>query len=79
MIITVAGVKKEVTEGISITKLLASEKIESPEHVTVSVNDNFIARDLFEETTLSNDDNVEFLYFMGGGSGCKITKYFCEE
>jgi sulfur carrier protein len=69
MLITVVGVKKEVAEGISITELIKHENIESPEYVSVSVNDDFIQRDAFDTTSLKAGDVVEFLYFMGGGSG----------
>jgi sulfur carrier protein len=70
MIITVAGVKKEVKDGISVTELISNEKIESPEYVSVSVNDDFVSRNAFDTATLSEGDTVEFLYFMGGGSDC---------
>ncbi|MDF2610220.1 MAG: thiamine biosynthesis ThiS [Lachnospiraceae bacterium] len=68
MIITVAGKKKEIKDFITIAKLIAEEKIESPEYVTVSVNDEFVKRSDFETITLNENDTVEFLYFMGGGS-----------
>lgn len=70
MFITVAGVKKEVADGISITELIKNEKVESPEYVSVSVNDDFVLREVFDTTKLSDGDIVEFLYFMGGGSNC---------
>lgn len=70
MIITIAGVKKEVADQISVTELIAGEKVESPEYVSVSVNDDFILRENFDTTRLSEGDVVEFLYFMGGGSNC---------
>lgn len=70
MIITIAGERKEVNEGITITQLIASENIASPEYVSVSVNDDFLARDAFDVTALKEGDAVEFLYFMGGGSDC---------
>lgn len=68
MIITVAGVKKEIEEGTSIAKLIVDEKVENPDYVTVTVNDEFVERDAFEATKLAEGDAVEFLYFMGGGS-----------
>lgn len=68
MFITVAGKKKEVKDFITIAELISEEKIESPEYVTVSVNDEFVNRSDFETLTLSENDTVEFLYFMGGGS-----------
>lgn len=70
MFITVSGVKKEVTEGISVTQLIQDEKVENPEYVSVSVNDDFVLRDAFDTTVLKEGDTIEFLYFMGGGSGC---------
>lgn len=70
MFITITGVKKEVTEAISVTELIKSENIESPEYVSVSVNDDFVLRENFDTTALKEGDLVEFLYFMGGGSNC---------
>jgi sulfur carrier protein len=70
MTITVAGVKKQFAEGINVTNLIELEKVETPEYVSVSVNDDFISSDDFDTTTLSEGDIVEFLYFMGGGSSC---------
>ncbi|MBP3761220.1 MAG: sulfur carrier protein ThiS [Ruminococcus sp.] len=67
MNITVAGVKKEVSDGITVAQLIVDEKVETPEYVTVTVNDEFLENTQFEETVLSEGDNIEFLYFMGGG------------
>ena len=67
MNITVAGVKKEVSDGITVAQLIVDEKVETPEYVTVTVNDEFLENTRFEETVLSEGDNIEFLYFMGGG------------
>lgn len=72
MFITIAGIRKEVTDGIRVTQLIKSENIESPEYVSVSVNDDFIKREHFDTTTLKEGDVVEFLYFMGGGNGCSM-------
>lgn len=67
MKITVAGETKEVKDGLTIAQLIVDEKVETPEYVTVSVNDEFIKNDTFETQALKEGDNVEFLYFMGGG------------
>lgn len=69
MKITVAGTKKEFEEGLTISKLIELENVETPEYVTVSVNEEFAQRDDFDTTVLKDGDEVEFLYFMGGG--CK--------
>lgn len=67
MKITVAGVKKEVADGLTVAQLVIDEKVETPEYVTVTINDDFVEHGQFEETVLKDGDNVEFLYFMGGG------------
>ncbi|WP_028516802.1 sulfur carrier protein ThiS [Ruminococcus flavefaciens] len=67
MKITVAGIKKEVADGLTVAQLVIDEKVETPEYVTVTVNDDFVDHGQFEETVLKDGDTVEFLYFMGGG------------
>ena len=67
MKITVAGVVKEVKDNITISELIAQENVETPEYVTGSVNDEFAKNADFETQQLKDGDNVEFLYFMGGG------------
>lgn len=68
MKITVAGEKKEVAEGLTIASLIEQEKVETPEYVTVSVNEEFIDAEKFDSHALMDGDEVEFLYFMGGGA-----------
>lgn len=58
---------KEVKDNITISELIAQENVETPEYVTVSVNDEFAKSADFETQQLKDGDNVEFLYFMGGG------------
>lgn len=72
MFITVAGERIEVQDNISIAELIVKQKVETPEYVTVSVNDDFINRNEFERKSLSEGDTVEFLYFMGGGSDIRL-------
>lgn len=67
MKITVAGEEKEVKEGITIAELIRVENVETPEYVTVSVNDEFVENADFETQVLKEGDTIEFLYFMGGG------------
>ncbi len=67
MIITVAGEKKEVEDQITVEKLIELEKVETPEYVTVSLNEEFLEKDKIPSTQLKEGDEVEFLYFMGGG------------
>ena len=67
MIITVAGNRKEVKEGLTLPELIEQEKVEIPEYVTISINDDFVSTEDRNTTVLKEGDNVEFLYFMGGG------------
>lgn len=67
MTITVAGNKKEVADKLTVAQLIIDENVETPEYVTVTINDEFVKSGTFEETTLKDGDVVEFLYFMGGG------------
>lgn len=67
MTITVAGNKKNYEDGLTVSQLIAAEKVETPEYVTVAVNDEFVESGSFESTVIKDGDSVEFLYFMGGG------------
>lgn len=67
MKIKVAGEDKEVKDGITIEELIKQENVETPEYVTVSINDEFAKREDFPTQQLKDGDSVEFLYFMGGG------------
>lgn len=68
MTITVAGNKKEVKDGLTLPELIESEKVETPQYVTVSINEEFVSKEDEPKTVLKDGDTVEFLYFMGGGS-----------
>ena len=67
MNITVAGVKKEAADGLTVAQLIEQEKVETPEYVTVTINDEFVESGKFDSTVVKDGDSVEFLYFMGGG------------
>lgn len=67
MTITVAGNKKDVAEGLTVAQLVIDENVETPQYVTVTINDEFVESGVFESTVLKDGDVVEFLYFMGGG------------
>lgn len=68
MQITVSGNRKEVKDGLTLPELIEQEKVETPEYVTVSINEEFVPSAEKESTVLKDGDVVEFLYFMGGGS-----------
>ena len=68
MTITVAGVKKEVADGLTVAQLVIDENVETPQYVTVTINDEFVESGQFAETVIKDGDSIDFLYFMGGGS-----------
>lgn len=67
MTITVAGEKKEVKDNLTLPELIEQENVDMPEYVTVSINDEFVPSEEKAAIVLKDGDNVEFLYFMGGG------------
>ena len=67
MQITVAGKTKEVPDGIGLKELIELEKVQTPDYVIVTINDQFIDKSNEASTTVAPGDKVEFLYFMGGG------------
>ena len=58
--------KAEEIRGGSVLDLLKLKKIE-PQMVAVEVNDKMLERDHLETTHLHDGDQVEFLFYMGGG------------
>lgn len=68
MTVTVGGNKKEFEDGLTLTKLIELENVETPQYVTVSINEEFIQKDAEDSIVIKDGDVIEFLYFMGGGS-----------
>lgn len=64
MTITVAGNKKDVAEGLTVAQLVIDENVETPQYVTVTINDEFVSG-AFESTVLKDGDVVEFLLLHG--------------
>ncbi|MCQ2217957.1 MAG: sulfur carrier protein ThiS [Paludibacteraceae bacterium] len=65
--IIVNGEKQEVTLPLTVSGLIQLNNIAQPEMVSVQVNEEFLDRDYFATTELKENDEVDFLYFMGGG------------
>ena len=65
---TINGEKKEMTpETMTVTELLAHQGVEMPDMVSVQVNGDFLEREAFDSRVVKEGDEVDFLYFMGGG------------
>ena len=65
MQVTINGKAEEVGAG-SLLDLLKAKNIE-PQMVAVEVNDRMVERDHLGTTNLNEGDQVEFLFYMGGG------------
>jgi len=52
---------------VSVLELLKSNDVASVEMVSVQLNGNFIDKNDFETISLKENDEFDFLYFMGGG------------
>ena len=69
MQISINGEERQISsDSLTISGLLEIEKVESPEMVSVQVNGDVIDRKHYQETDISEGDQVDFLYFMGGGA-----------
>jgi sulfur carrier protein len=70
MRITINGELEQLAEtNLTITRLLEIKKVESPDLVSVLLNDVIVDRAHYETIKISDNDAIEFLYFMGGGAG----------
>jgi len=69
MEITVNGESQLMSDNeATISRLLEISKVESPDMVAVQLNGVFVELNSYSTTVLNQNDDVEFLFFMGGGS-----------
>ena len=52
---------------LTVAQLLVEAGVESPDVVSVQLNGEFLDRKLHPSTALKENDEIEFLYFLGGG------------
>lgn len=68
MKIKVNGEAKEYEQAVvTVTNLLVLENVASPEMVSVQQNGDFVASSDFDSTQIHDGDEIDFLFFMGGG------------
>lgn len=66
--IKVNGNEQEISNPISLTDLIALNNVAQPSMVSIQLNGEFVVRDEFDSTLVKEGDEVDFLYFMGGGA-----------
>ncbi len=60
--------------SMTVVELLKHQNVDMPDMVSVQLNGEILERDAYENTTVKDSDEVEFLYFMGGGSSCSSSE-----
>lgn len=65
--ISVNGKAQELETPVSITELIKLNNVAQPSMVSIQLNGQFVNREDFDSTKVSDGDELDFLYFMGGG------------
>lgn len=65
--ILVNGNLQEILETLSVSQLIKQNNVAQPEMVSIQLNGEFVDRDDFDTIILNDGDEIDFLYFMGGG------------
>lgn len=55
-------------ETITVIELLREKEVERPETVSVQINGSFVKRMNFSTTVLKDNDTLDFIFMMSGGS-----------
>jgi len=70
MNLKVNGELAQLSESVlTVGQLLELKNVESPDTVSVQVNGEFVDRAKYSTSQLREGDEVDFLYFLGGGAG----------
>ena len=73
MKIKVNGKTQELKKpSISVFDLLSVNKVQSIDMVSVQLNENFIRKENFKTVLVKENDEIDFLFFMGGGKYSSI-------
>jgi sulfur carrier protein len=69
MNVSINGEKEVIEkETVTISELLEIKNVKMPEMVSVEHNGEMVDRENFKTTSVNEGDEIEFLYFMGGGA-----------
>jgi sulfur carrier protein len=64
--VRINGEEKEISDGLSIARLLEELQIR-PGRVVVELNRDIVSRDAHASTLLKEGDALEIVHFVGGG------------
>ena len=65
--IKVNGESQEVVLPMTVEELIKQNNVENPELVSVQVNEEFLDRNEYASRQVKDGDEMDFLFFMGGG------------
>jgi len=65
--IDVNGQSRVVEDSLSLAQLVVSLNLK-PEQIAIELNQSVVRRKHWPETMLNEDDRVEIVHFVGGGS-----------
>ena len=64
----VNGEHREISgEIITVSEILTKERVKNQDMVAVQFNGDFLNKAFFDSTPVKDGDEVEFVFFMGGG------------
>ena len=66
--IRINGNSEEISGALTVKELLVEKKVSEPDMVSVEINGAILNREDFNTVVIKEHDEVEFLYFMGGGA-----------
>ena len=55
--------------AITVSDILTNERVQNQDMVAVQFNSEFLNKALFNSTSVKDGEEVDFVYFMGGGQG----------
>jgi thiamine biosynthesis protein ThiS len=67
MLLHINGEQRELPDGLTVAGLVAQLGMK-PDRVAVELNLEIVPRTQWETITLKNDDRLEVVHFVGGGS-----------
>ena len=65
--IKVNGESQVVELPLTVEELIKQNNVENPELVSVQVNEEFLDRNEYANRQVEEGDEIDFLFFMGGG------------
>ena len=69
MNVKVNGKDQSIDKGsVSVGEMLTLCDVNQPDMVSVQLNGEFVTKEEYAAKTVNDGDEVDFLYFMGGGA-----------